>query len=84
MLGFSRGNWHRSSISGHQPVLKTLAPCSAAAPPPSPRRAVAFIHMRRRDIHVGGGLARVGVGSGASARPPHPPSPVPHRPGIPA
>lgn len=71
MLGFSRSNWHRSSISGHQPVLNTLAPCSAA--PPSLRRAVAFIHMRRRrDNHVGGGLARVGVGSGA-APPPLPP-----------
>lgn len=69
MLGFSRRNWHRSYISGHQPVLNTLAPCSAA-PPPSLRQAVGFIHMRRRrDNHVGGGLARVGVGSGAAPPP---------------
>lgn len=68
MLGFSWGNWHRSCISGHQPVVNTLAPCSAA--PPSLCRAVAFIHMRRRrDSHMGGGLAGVGVGSGAAALP---------------
>lgn len=74
MLGFRWGNWHRCSMSGHQPVLGTLALCSAV-PPPSLWRAAALTQTsKRRNGHVvrGGGLAGEGVGLHKQRAPPPP------------